>query len=285
MIDTTAIAITLLCIFPATPLPQQSEHSDKNANEFARAILQNELNAEANDHSHWMLMLEAEKSGEKEVDQVIETKDGELKRPLLINGRPLTAKQEQEVDEQIRRMIGDAKALHKSLKQQNEDADRSQRLLKMLPDALIFSFGERRGDAVRLHFTPNYNFRPANREARVFQAMEGDLWVDSKQGRLMEISGHLTREVKFGGGLLGYLNAGGTFEVKQAEVARGFWELTVLNVNMKGKALFFRTIGVQQRVQRSDFHRIQDNLTLAEAADLLRKQIIAGSRSALSSQN
>jgi len=152
------------------------------------------------------------------------------------------------------------------------------RLLKMLPEALIFRFGERRGDAIQLHFTPNPRFRPATREAQVFRAMQGDLWVDSKQGRLMEISAHLTREVKFGGGLLGHLNAGGQFEVKQTEVAAGYWELTLLNVNMKGKALFFKTISVQQKLHRSDFHQISDDLTLQEAANLLRKQaVVAGS--------
>ena len=72
------------------------------------------------------------------------------------------------------------------------------------------------------------------------------------------------------------LNAGGQFEVKQTEVATGYWELTLLNVDMKGKALFFKTISVQQKVRRSDFHQISDDLTVAEAANLLRKQAVVG---------
>lgn len=102
--------------------------------------------------------------------------------------------------------------------------------------------------------------------------MEGDIWVNRKQARLMEITGHLTHEVKFAGGLLGHLNPGGQFEVQQTEVAPGYWELTLLNVNMKGKALFFKTISVQQKLHRTDFREIPDNLTLVQAADLLRKQ-------------
>ena len=265
-------------MFPAWAVSQDSEHSEKDASELARSALQNEVKAEANDHSHWMFKLETEKSGRKEVDEVVQTKDGDLKLSMSVNGRPLTAKREHDVDEQIRRLTSDSNALRRSLKEQNEDAAGSQRLLKMLPEALIFRFGERRGDAVQLHFTPNPRFRPATREAQVFGAMQGDLWVDSKQGRLMEISGHLTREVKFGGGLLGHLNAGGQFEVKQTEVAAGYWELTLLIVNMKGKALFFKTISVQQKLHRSDFHQISDDLTVHEAANLLRKQaVVAGS--------
>ena len=274
VINTIALAVGLIFMVPVRAVPQALEHSQKNANELARWALQNEVNAEANDHSHWMLKLETEKSGRKEVYQVVETKKGDLKRPVLINGRSLTAKQEHDADEQIRRLTSDSNALRQSLKEQNDDAAHSQRLLKLLSEALIFRFGERRGDAVQLHFTPNSSFRPATREARVFQAMEGDLWVDGKQGRLMEINGHLTREVKFGGGLLGHLNAGGQFEVKQTEVAPGFWELTLLNVDMKGKALFFKTISVQQKARRSDFHQISDDLNVAEAANLLRQQTV-----------
>jgi hypothetical protein len=148
--------------------------------------------------------LETEKSGRKELDEVGETKNGNLKRPELTNGRPLTAQQEQDADERIRRLTHDSNALRKSLKEQTEDAAQSQRMLKMLPDALIFRFGEHRGSAVQLHFTPKNQFRPASREARVFQAVEGDLWVDGKQARPMGISGHLTREVKFGGGWLAF---------------------------------------------------------------------------------
>jgi hypothetical protein len=276
VIKTIAIAIGLLFMFPARSLSQKSEPSEKNANELARSILQNEVKAEANDHSHWMFKLETEKSRRKEVDQVVETKDGDLKRPVSINGRPLTVRQEHNADEQVRRLENDSIALRKSMKEQNEDAAHSQRLLKMLPEALTFRFGERRGDAVQLHFTPNRRFGPATREARIFQAMEGDLWVDSKQARLMEISGHLTREVKFGGGLLGHLNPGGQFEVNQTEVAPGYWELTLLNVDMKGKALFFKTISVEQKVRRSDFHQVSDELTVAEAANLLRKHGVVG---------
>ncbi len=278
VLNTIAIAIGLLFMVPARAVSQESEHSERNANVLARWILQNEVKAEANDHSHWMFKLETEKSRRKEVDEVVETKDGDLKRPVLINGRLLTAKQAHDADEQIRKLTGDSNTLRKSMKEQNEDAAHTQRLLKMLPEALIFRFGERRGDAVQLQFTPNRGFRPATREAQVFQAMEGDLWVDSKQGRLMEIGGHLTREVKFGGGWLGHLNAGGQFEVKQTEVAPGYWELTLLNVDMKGKALFFKTVSVHQKVRRSDFHQISNDLTVAEAATLLRKQaVVAGS--------
>ncbi len=108
-------------------------------------------------------------------------------------------------------------------------------------------------------------------------AMEGVLWVNGRQQRLAEISGHLTHPVKFGGGLLGHLDAGGHFYVKQEEVQPGYWELAVLDVDMKGKALFFKTIGVQEEMKRGVFRRVRDDLTAAQGASLLYQQRSAGS--------
>jgi hypothetical protein len=48
--------------------------------------------------------------------------------------------------------------------------------------------------------------------------------------------------------------------------------LTVLGVDMKGKALLFKTIGVRETENHSDFHLVPDDLTLAEAAGRLYGQ-------------
>jgi hypothetical protein len=72
--------------------------------------------------------------------------------------------------------------------------------------------------------------------------------------------------------MLGHLDQGGTLEVKQAVVAPGYWEVTLLNVSMKGKALFFKTIGIQQRYTRSNFKQVAADLSLAKAAEMLEKQ-------------
>lgn len=107
----------------------------------------------------------------------------------------------------------------------------------------------------------------------MFHAMEGTIWVDSKQNRLAEIDGHLTQEVKFGAGFLGHLDKGGQFHVKQEEVAPGFWELTSLNVQINGKALFFKAIAVRQKYSRSNFKQVSDTLTVAQGAETLHIHI------------
>jgi len=77
--------------------------------------------------------------------------------------------------------------------------------------------------------------------------------------------------VKFGEGLLGHLDPGGDFHAKQAKVAPDFWELTILNVNMKGKALLFKTIDVQQKMSRSAFRKVADDISPQQAAAILKQ--------------
>ena len=242
-------------------------------NEFVRQIVDNEFQAEKNDHSHWMLRLETRKSGKTEVREVVEAKDGDLDWLISVNGKPLPQDQRSERERGLQRLISNPAELKTSQREKDEDQARSQRLLKMLPDALVFEYGEQRGDLVELKFKPKPHFRPPSHEAAVVHAMEGVLWVNGRQKRLVEISGHLTHPVKFGGGLLGHLDAGGHFYVKQEEVQPGYWELAALDVNMKGKALFFKTIGVQEEIKRSMFRRVRDDLTAAQGANLLYQEV------------
>jgi hypothetical protein len=148
----------------------------------------------------------------------------------------------------------------------------------MLPDAFVFNYAGREGDLIKLSFRPNLNFNPPSLDARVFHGMEGELWVEGKQERLAAINGHLMEDVKFGGGLLGHLDRGGHFEVRQVEVAAGHWEMAVMAVDMRGKALLFKTINVQQTETRSDFQRVPDDLTLTQAADILNGQMVIAVR-------
>lgn len=98
--------------------------------------------------------------------------------------------------------------------------------------------------------------------------------VDTKQERLAALNGHLVEDVRFGRGLIAHLDRGGKFELTQTEVAPGHWEITALNVDTRGKALIFKTIGAQETECHSDFHRVAGDLTLGGAAGILNRHIV-----------
>ena len=267
-------ALTLVVILLGVSTRSQSVPSSQvSANDLARRVITNELKFQ-DDHSNWMYRLEKEEYGKKQVQEIIETREGSLSRLLSTNDRPLTAIQQEEEDQRVQELMASRSAKLKLQRALDADILRGRRLFEMLPDAFVFNYSGGDGNLVRLSFRPNPNFRPPSVEARIFHDMEGEMWVDCKQERLAAFNGHLTQDVKFGLGLLGHLDKGGHFEVRQAEVVPGHWDMTTISVEMTGKALLFKSIVVQKRENRRDFHQVSDDLTLTQAADVLNRHIV-----------
>jgi len=270
----SSAAFTLAIILLGVPAsPQSVPSSQVSANDLARRVITNELKFQ-DDHTNWMYRLEKEQYGKKQVKEIIETKEGSLSRLLSINDRPLTAKQQEEEDQRVRELMTSRGAQQKLRRALDAETLQGRRLFKMLPDAFVFSYAGGDGNLVKLSFRPNPSFHPPSLEARVFHDMEGEMWVDCKQERLAAFDGHLTQAVKFGFGLLGHLDKGGHFEVRQAEVVPGHWDMTTLSLEMTGKALVFATVGVQKKENHRDFHRVSDDLTLTQAAEILNQPIV-----------
>jgi len=273
LIRNPAIVIGVVILLGSSALPQSDfERLGMSANELARRVVTNERKFQAEDHGHWMYRLEKEESGKKQVLQILETNNGSLSRLLSVGGRPLDIKQQQKESPRMQRLVSHPDEQRKLQQASNKKAEQGARLFKILPDVFVFSYEGRQGDLVTLTFRPNPNFRPPSMEARVFHDMQGEMMVDIKQERLAALNGHLMEDVKFGGGLLGHLDKGGKFEVRQTEVVPGEWEMTILCVDMKGNALLFKTIEVQETENHSDFNRVPDDLTLAEAARILNNR-------------
>ncbi|MGA8618025.1 MAG: hypothetical protein WB660_05830 [Candidatus Sulfotelmatobacter sp.] len=267
------VLVSIILLGSATLSQSDSGILGGSANDLARRVITNELKFQ-DDHTNWMYRLEKEQYGKKQVEEIIETKEGSLSRLLSINGRPITAKQQLEEDQRVRELMTSRSAQQKLRRARDAETLQGRRLFKMLPDAFVFSYAGGDGNLVKLSFRPNPSFHPPSLEARVFHDMEGEMWIDCKQERLAAFSGHLTQSVKFGFGLLGHLDKGGHFEVKQAEVVPGHWDMTTLRLEMTGKALLFATIGVQKRENHRDFQQVSDDLTLAQAADILNRTIV-----------
>jgi hypothetical protein len=264
---------------PASQPAQNADQQNVSANELVKATVQNELNAIDNDRTHWMYQLETHKAGTTETKELVETPRGNLARLVARNGQPLTPDEQKQEDANLQKFINDSAALQKQRRELDQDEKKTKELLALLPDALTYTYASRDGNNAKLTFQPNPGFHPPSREAHVFHAMEGQLVVDTKEHRLVEFSGHLIHPVKFGGGLLGDLQKGGTFDVRQQQVGPGHWEICLLKVNIKGRALFFKTISVQQDETHTNFKRVPDELTLAQAEDLLKKsQAVAGNQ-------
>ena len=57
--------------------------------------------------------------------------------------------------------------------------------------------------------------------------------------------------------------------MQRTNIGSGHWEITSLNVDMNGKALLLKSIGIQRRESKSNFKRVADNMAAQDAAEEL----------------
>jgi len=249
-------------------------HETLSANDLVRSVVANELRFQGDEHNSWMYRVEREAQGTTTVKEVIQTSRGSLERLLAINGRVLNLREQWSETERLARFLRSTAEQQKVEQTRQKDAEQCRTFFRMIPDALSFSYVGTDGDLIKLSYRPNPAFQPPTMEARVFHEMVGDMWVHRSQRRFVRIRGQLVGDVKFAGGLLGHLEKGGSFAVEQREVSPGEWDITSMEVDMKGKALFLKTIAVKQNEHRIEFVAVPQNLTFAEAADMLNDKIL-----------
>ncbi|HEV2313771.1 MAG TPA: hypothetical protein VGR94_00575 [Candidatus Acidoferrales bacterium] len=255
--------------------PQAKSDSSRDgkidAQQLARDVLTNELKAEQSDKTLWRFRKTEWQKGKEQLYDVIETKHGDVSRLLAENGKPLNAEQQRAENARIQKLTNESDEMKKQVQTLKQDGDQETKLLAMLPDALLYHYASRKGDLVRLTFKPNPRFHASSHEAEVFHHMSGVMVLNTKVKRLVELRGRLNSEVKFFGGILGHLNKGGTFAVKQADVAGTHWDMTLLDTELNGKALFFKTIAVHEKRVESNYQRVPEDITVEQAVQMLRK--------------
>lgn len=243
----------------------------KDANQLVKDAIKHQIEADAADHTHWRYHIHREDEKGSQDRDVIDTKDGQIARTLLINGQPLTAEQRSADELRMKKLVDDPSERAKRDKRAKEDEAKAEQMFKAIPDAFIFKYEGAENGQIRLSFFPNPHYNAPTRELQVFRSMSGMIWIDRAGLRMSRLDGSLFEDVTFGWGLLGRLNKGGAFSVIQSRVADDHWEIVSLDVKMAGHAVVFKTINVKQIQRITGFHRISDSMTISEAYQLLEK--------------
>jgi hypothetical protein len=243
----------------------------KDATQYVKDTIKHQLEAEAADHTHWRYRIHREDDKGSQDRDVIDSKEGQLARTVLLNGQPLTPEQRAADEARMKKLVSDPSERAKRDKRAKDDDEKGIQMLRAIPEAFIFKYEGAENGQVILSFFPNPHYTAPTRELQVFRSMSGKMWIYRAEGRLARMDGSLFEDVTFGWGLLGRLNKGGTFSVTQSRVADNHWVYVSLDVKMIGHAVIFKSINVRQVERISDFHRVSDNLTISQAYELLEK--------------
>lgn len=250
------------------------------ADEFVRRAVANEVAANNETIKH---MFRSDKQTPKGLQTrlYVETNDAMAGMLISVNGHPLTPQQEQAEKDHLNWLVNNPDQLRKKRTREKEDADRSLRIVRALPDAFHYEYdgmvNPERGmgagaPLVRVRFTPNSSYSPPSRVEQVLTGMKGYLLIDSSARRIARIDGTLFRDVTFGWGIFGRLDKGGSFVVRQADEGNGSWEITEMRLNITGTILLFKSLSMVSDEVLTDFQRVPDNLPFVQGVKLLEAE-------------
>jgi hypothetical protein len=268
-----------------TKLPaQDSKAPEMPPGELVRVAVANEV-AAAN-HRDALHMFRSRKQTPRgsQTRLYVETTDALAAMLIAINDQPLTTQQQKAETNHLTWLMNTPDQLHKKHAREKEDEERTMRIVKALPDALLYQYagsekaatglGEAGDQMVKLEFTPNPAYSPPSRVEQVLAGLQGYLLIDTRARRVARIDGTLFREVTFGWGIIGHLDKGGHFLVQQADLGLGdeSWGITEISLNVTGKILLFKSLSMATDEVLSDFRKMSENLTFAQGVDMLKAE-------------
>jgi hypothetical protein len=259
-----------------------SEDSSLSPAELVRAAVANEV-AASNDDSVKHMFRDYKQTPQGSQTRIyVETRDAMAGMTIAYNDKPLTADQLHDEESRLAGLEGDSEQLKHKRRQQKEDADRTLRIVKALPDAFLYSFdGDENGTPTlghegarlrRLKFRPNPAYQPPSHVEDVLVGMSGFLLIDPEAKRIARIDGTLFKGVSFGWGILGHLDKGGHFFVEQEDLGDGCWDISRMRLEFNGKILLFKNIAIKSDEVFSDFKRVPANTTFAEGVRMLEQE-------------
>jgi hypothetical protein len=259
----------LFLAVPALPLAAQGSQPD--ALQAVRAAVHAEMEADRADQSIWTYR-DRDKVPEADGTYLtVETRQGTLRRLIELSGQPLSPAAAADETQRINSYVHDPAAQAKVRKNSAHDDAQAAQLLKMLPDAFLWSKVSETPELITLSFRPNPGFSPPDMEGRVLGAMEGELVIARNGDRIRTLRGELSYNILLGFGLIAKMYKGGTFDVERRLVGEDHWQITETHVHIGGHALLFHSIGQQEDEVKTDWKPSVDD-TLEQAERTLNAQ-------------
>jgi hypothetical protein len=201
---------------------------------------------------------------------------------VAYNDKPISPQQLQGEEGRLAGLARNPEQLHRKQRQEKEEAEHTLRIVKALPDALLFDYdgsevgmsnlGRDGKPLVRLRFRPNPSYHPPSHVEDVLVGMQGFLLIDPEARRIARIDGTLFKEVTFGWGILGHLDKGGHFFVQQQDLGDGSWQISCMRLEFTGKVLLFKSIAMKSEEVFSNFRRVPASTTFADGVRMLKEE-------------
>ncbi|GAC1418672.1 MAG: hypothetical protein NVSMB62_10620 [Acidobacteriaceae bacterium] len=204
-------------------------------------------------------------------EKVVETSAGKVRILLQEDGQALSADRASAERGRLAAIVADPSGFAKREQATKDDEAHAKQMLSVLPRAFEFDNVRDENGMLHIDLKPKPDFSPASMEERVLHGMTGALWVDSKTMRLHRIEGKLPVDMSIGFGLLATIHAGSNFDTERAPFDGGEWKTVLVDSDINGKAIFFKSISRKQHTEHVDFHRVANDITVQQAVAMVEQ--------------
>jgi hypothetical protein len=204
-------------------------------------------------------------------ENVIETNDGPLHRLIAIDNRPLTADESAAEQRRIDYLVAHPDEFRRQNQAHKDDETRATQLLQMLSNAFVLVPDGEVNGCLRFTFQPKPDFRPSSYQERVAHEMAGTVSLKQPEARLCTLDAKILHPVDFGWGMLGHIDQGGHFSLGRTQVDAKNWKSDRISVHVNGRILMLKSLAQDQDAVRTDIRVVPPNLTLAQAAQIIRQ--------------
>ena len=177
--------------------------------------------------------------------QVLMILGSPYRRPVAVNGVPLTAedreKEQSKLDEAVaKRRAESGEQREQRLAEYRKERHRNHRLIEEPTKAFVFKLsGEATVDAHQVYIlsaTPRPGYRPPDKETEVLTGMRGTLWIDEATFRWVKVQADVIHPVSIEG-FLAKVEPGTRFELEKTPVSGAVWLPSHFSVRSKAKIL------------------------------------------------
>jgi hypothetical protein len=250
-------------------------------NELVRRVVESEIRTTKRG-AKFMFRQRKETPNGSQIKLMVETRDAIVGMVVANNDRPLNQAERLAEYGRIERFLSEPAELERKRRQEKENAERINMILKALPDAFLYEYdgaesgasgeGNPGDQLLRLKFRPNPKYNPPTHVEQVLVGMQGVVLIDPREQHIARIDGTLFKDVTFGWGILGHLDRGGHFQVDQADFGDNNWAISRMDLAFTGKVLLFKAISIKSTEIYNDFRPVPADLSFAQGIQMLKQQ-------------
>ncbi|MDE1175451.1 MAG: hypothetical protein PW789_02480 [Edaphobacter sp.] len=210
------------------------------------------------------------------VREVIESRDGNVARLILFNGKPLTPEQDKAERDRLTAMLSDPSGFAKHARGDDSGKKIADQLIHLMPEAMNYTYVPGQPQTghnpavteIVIDFEPNPKFHPPTTTAESLTGLRGRTWIDPQSRQIVRMEGTIFKGINFGWGMLAHIYPGGKLVYEQSDAGNGRWVYSKFVERISVRALMVKSLNISTDVDASDFKSIP-SMSYQEAIQLL----------------